>query len=120
MYGTGYIFSKSFFTGWIVVGIIWIFCSLFGVGLFPVWEGRATLAYTAKSIWYDITGRKSLALAGTRTQSGGARQAGEAGEGSSIEGAAAATDEEEVEGKVVGGEKGGEDQKSVIPVEKGD
>ena len=116
MYGTGYIFSKSFFTGWIVVGIIWIFCSLFGVGLFPVWEGRATLAYTAKSIWYDITGRKSLALAGTRAQGGGLGQAGEAREGSSIEGAAVVTDEEEV----VGGEKGSESQKSVAPVEKGD
>lgn len=30
MYGTGYIFSLKFFTGWVVVGIIWIFFSLFG------------------------------------------------------------------------------------------
>jgi hypothetical protein len=27
MYGSGYIFSLNFFTGWIVVGIIWIFLS---------------------------------------------------------------------------------------------
>jgi hypothetical protein len=30
MYGTGYIFSLRFFTGWVVVGIMWIFFSLFG------------------------------------------------------------------------------------------
>ncbi|KAK8074508.1 urea active transporter 1 [Apiospora hydei] len=41
MYGSGYIFSKPFFTGWVTVGIIWIFCSLGAVGLFPVFEGAA-------------------------------------------------------------------------------
>ncbi|CAN8100734.1 unnamed protein product [Discula destructiva] len=58
MYGTGYIFSKQFFTGWVVVGIIWIFCSLFAVGLFPIFEGRKTLAYTARAIFLDVTGKK--------------------------------------------------------------
>ncbi|KAF3765190.1 Na+/solute symporter [Cryphonectria parasitica EP155] len=55
MYGSGYIFSKKFFTGWVVVGIIWIFCSLFAVGLFPVFEGRKTLVNTAKLIYLDVT-----------------------------------------------------------------
>jgi hypothetical protein len=32
MYGSGYIFSAKFFTGWVVVGIMWIFFSLFGYG----------------------------------------------------------------------------------------
>lgn len=45
-------------TGWVVVGIIWIFCSLFGVGLFPVFEGRKTLVNTVKFIFLDITGKK--------------------------------------------------------------
>ncbi|EHK96192.1 putative urea active transporter 1 [Glarea lozoyensis 74030] len=58
MYGTGYIFSEKFFAGWVVVGIIWIFGSLFAVGLFPVWEGRAGLAYTIKAIYLDITGKQ--------------------------------------------------------------
>lgn len=56
MYGSGYIFSKQFFTGWVVVGIIWIFCSLFAVGLFPIYEGRKTLAETTKCIIRDISG----------------------------------------------------------------
>lgn len=42
LYGTGYVFSKKFFTGWVTVGIIWIFCSLGAVGLYPAWESRQT------------------------------------------------------------------------------
>jgi hypothetical protein len=57
MYGTGYIFSKQFFTGWVTVGIIWIFCSFLGVGLFPVFESRMTLFRTVKSIFLDVTGK---------------------------------------------------------------
>ena len=30
LYGSGYVFSLKFFTGWVVVGILWIFFSLFG------------------------------------------------------------------------------------------
>lgn len=57
MYGSGYIFSKPFFTGWVTVGIIWIFCSFLGVGLFPVFEGRKTLARTVKSVYLDLSGK---------------------------------------------------------------
>ncbi|KAK3934901.1 urea transporter [Diplogelasinospora grovesii] len=58
MYGSGYIFSKPFFTGWVTVGIIWIFCSFFGVGLFPIIEGRKTLVSTFKFMYLDIAGKK--------------------------------------------------------------
>ncbi|KAI1436943.1 Sodium:solute symporter family-domain-containing protein [Xylaria sp. CBS 124048] len=57
MYGSGYIFSKPFFAGWVTVGIIWIFGSLCAVGIYPVFEGRHTLMHTAKSIFLDLTGR---------------------------------------------------------------
>lgn len=57
LYGSGYIFSKPFFTGWVTVGIIWMFCSFIGVGLFPVFESRRTLARTCKHIYLDITGK---------------------------------------------------------------
>ncbi|CCC14078.1 hypothetical protein SMACR_08527 [Sordaria macrospora] len=60
LYGTGYIFSKPFFTGWVVVGIIWIFCSFIGVGLFPIYEGRDTLIRTCKYIYWDVTGKKNV------------------------------------------------------------
>ncbi|KAK0702973.1 Sodium:solute symporter family-domain-containing protein [Lasiosphaeria miniovina] len=57
LYGSGYIFSKPFFTGWVAVGIIWIFASFIGVGLFPVFEGRKTLVHTFKSIYLDLSGK---------------------------------------------------------------
>jgi hypothetical protein len=58
MYGTGYIFSKKFFTGWVVVGIIWLIGSLCCVGVFPVWEGRQALYHTFRSIYLDVTGKQ--------------------------------------------------------------
>ncbi|KXT05849.1 hypothetical protein AC578_1030 [Pseudocercospora eumusae] len=57
LYGSGYIFSKKFFTGWVVVGILWLFCSSFCVGLYPLWEGRKTSMRTIKLIFKDITGQ---------------------------------------------------------------
>jgi hypothetical protein len=58
MYGTGYVFSKKFFSGWVVVGIIWLIGSLLCVGVFPVWEGRKDLFGTFKSIYLDISGKQ--------------------------------------------------------------
>ena len=57
LYGSSYVFSKPFFTGWVSVGILWLFCSLFMVGLFPLWEGRHSMANTFKGIYKDISGR---------------------------------------------------------------
>ncbi|KAH9987838.1 Sodium:solute symporter family-domain-containing protein [Xylariaceae sp. FL0662B] len=50
MYGSGYVFSKPFFTGWVVVGIIWLFGSSFAVGIFPLWEGRDSMIRVAKGL----------------------------------------------------------------------
>ncbi|TRX88963.1 hypothetical protein FHL15_010191 [Xylaria flabelliformis] len=58
LYGSSYVFSKPFFTGWVTVGIIWIFVSLGAVGLFPIFEGRHTLKHTVKSIFLDLSGKK--------------------------------------------------------------
>lgn len=55
LYGTGYIFSKPFFTGWVVVGIIWLFFSLCCVSLFPLWEGRYSMARIFKAVFVDLT-----------------------------------------------------------------
>ena len=57
LYGTGYVFSKKFFTGWVVVGILWMFCSVFCVGLYPLWEGRKTSFRTFKAIIRDLSGK---------------------------------------------------------------
>ncbi|KAL6713891.1 urea active transporter [Lecanora helva] len=57
MYGSEYVFSKKFFTGWVVVGILWLFCSSFCVGLFPLWEGRHSMARTFMGIVRDLSGK---------------------------------------------------------------
>lgn len=58
MFGSRYIFSEKFFTGWVVVGIIWIFIALGCVGIYPLWEGRSGMAHIFKSMFLDITGQK--------------------------------------------------------------
>jgi len=65
IYGSGYIFSSKFFTGWVTVGIIWLFFSAFCVGLFPLWEGRHSMAHTFRSIYRDITGQRQIPASST-------------------------------------------------------
>lgn len=60
MYGSGYVFSEKFFAGWISVGIFWLFCSTFCVGLYPLWEGRKSLIHTFSSMFKDLTGKKNI------------------------------------------------------------
>lgn len=57
LYGTGYIFSESFFSGWVIVGIIWLLCSTMAVGVYPLWEGRESLVRNFGGMWRDITGK---------------------------------------------------------------
>jgi len=57
LFGTGYVFNKSFFTGWVVVGIIWLFFSTAVVVFLPLWQSRRTISHTFKSVVADITGK---------------------------------------------------------------
>lgn len=67
MYGSGYIFSKPFFTGWISVGILWLFCSSFCVAVYPLWEGRHTCARTITAIIKDVMGKGKPIVHGRAT-----------------------------------------------------
>ncbi|KAH3326996.1 hypothetical protein KXW13_002454 [Aspergillus fumigatus] len=67
MYGTSYIFSKKFFTGWVVVGLIWLFCTTFGVVIFPLWEGRQSIMRVVRLMALDLTGKKP-ALVGQKSR----------------------------------------------------
>lgn len=58
MYGSSYVFSKKFFTGWVVVGLIWLFCTTFGVVIFPLWEGRESIIRTVRLMALDAQGRR--------------------------------------------------------------
>lgn len=64
MYASSYVFSKPFFTGWVVVGILWLFCTAFGVVIFPVYEGRASIVRTVGSMFLELFGKKKAALHG--------------------------------------------------------
>ena len=39
-----------FFVAWVVVAMIWTFCSAFTVVLYPLWESRAALTQIATGI----------------------------------------------------------------------
>lgn len=58
MYGSSYIFSKPFFTGWVVVGMIWLFGTAFGVIIFPLWEGRHSMYRVVHMMSQDIMGKR--------------------------------------------------------------
>ena len=80
LYGTGYVFSRKFFTGWVSVGILWLFCSAFCVGLFPLWEGRKSMANTFKGIFRDLTGRHGPSVRGQVVENRGGEESAGAGE----------------------------------------
>ncbi|KAF9696630.1 hypothetical protein EKO04_005162 [Ascochyta lentis] len=44
MYGSRYIFSEKFFTGWIVVVFLWAFFAAIAITCTPIWEGRKDIA----------------------------------------------------------------------------
>ena len=50
LYGTAYQFSKKFFTGWVIVSLLWAFFSFFSVTVFPIIEGRHLLLSWAKAL----------------------------------------------------------------------
>lgn len=43
LYGTAYMFSKEFFTGWVIVSLLWAFFAFIAVTVFPIIEGRRLL-----------------------------------------------------------------------------
>ncbi|BFZ61126.1 urea active transporter [Saitoella coloradoensis] len=43
MLGAHYVFSKSFFTGWVVVMFIWTFLAAGVITFLPIWEGRDSI-----------------------------------------------------------------------------
>ncbi|KAI0260739.1 urea transporter [Gloeopeniophorella convolvens] len=48
------VFGVRGLTAWVVIGILWCFCSAFTVVLYPLWESRAALAQIMRGITKDI------------------------------------------------------------------
>lgn len=96
LYGTGYIFSKRFFTGWVTVGILWLFCSTACVGIFPLWQGRKTMAHTVKSMLLDVRGKYRPTLQGRAEVVDEVYKEGEVGEKGNGKGVETPEEKEEV------------------------
>lgn len=47
---------------------MWLFFSTACVGIFPLWQGRKTMAHTVKSMFLDITGKRKPTLQGRMQQ----------------------------------------------------
>jgi hypothetical protein len=45
-----YIFTRSFFSGWVVVAVIWHFAAILAVIVYPVWDGRHDIATAIRGI----------------------------------------------------------------------
>lgn len=58
LFFTHYVFSKGFFTGWIVVGILWAFVGTFITVVLPLWESSADMARVARGIMADMRGKR--------------------------------------------------------------
>lgn len=54
-----YIFTKSFFSGWTTVAIMWQFFAFGAVVVFPVWDGRFAIAKGARGVWNALRARKT-------------------------------------------------------------
>jgi len=53
------IFGVHGLTAWVVIGIIWCFCSAFTVVLYPLWESRVALVQIACGVIKDIFAKGS-------------------------------------------------------------
>lgn len=52
-----YIFTKSFYSGWIVVAIFWQFLAFIAVVLYPIYDGWHEIVTSCRGIWGSLMGR---------------------------------------------------------------
>ena len=65
LYGSGYVFSRGFFTGWMVIVFLWSWTAALLIWCLPIWESR-------KQLWKVISGVATLrkpVLTGAETPS---------------------------------------------------
>jgi hypothetical protein len=51
IYASGYIFSKGFFSAWVIVSIIWVWGTMLVAGFFPILDGREQIL----QVWKGLT-----------------------------------------------------------------
>ncbi|TFY67126.1 hypothetical protein EVG20_g4051 [Dentipellis fragilis] len=53
------IYGLHGFSAWVVIGIIWCFCSAISVVLYPLWESREALRQITMGMYQDVFGKGS-------------------------------------------------------------
>ncbi|KAF2707608.1 Na+/solute symporter [Pleomassaria siparia CBS 279.74] len=61
MFFSGHVFSRGFFTGWVVISFIWVFCSSAISCFLPIWETRRSFAAMMRKIRDDVRASKAEA-----------------------------------------------------------
>ncbi|KAG0257235.1 hypothetical protein DFQ27_005249 [Actinomortierella ambigua] len=56
MFFSDYVFSKTFYKGWVIMSIIWAICSTLAVTVYPLWESRDAIVTVVTSIGKMIVG----------------------------------------------------------------
>ncbi|CAG7960760.1 unnamed protein product [Penicillium salamii] len=66
LFGSEYIYSRPFFTGWVVVAFIWIWISVLICVVWPVMESLGALRGISTGVWVDL---RSLAGSASKRRS---------------------------------------------------
>ncbi|KAI9729869.1 MAG: urea active transporter [Cirrosporium novae-zelandiae] len=72
LFGSEYVFSKRFFTGWVVVSFLWVWVSMVICVVYPVVESRGALRGILGGVWGDLRvvlggrKRKGMGVVGRR------------------------------------------------------
>ncbi|KAF9901247.1 hypothetical protein EC991_006375 [Linnemannia zychae] len=61
MFFSNYVFTKGFYTGWVVLSIVWAICSTIAVTIYPIWESRGAIAEVFRGIAGLLTRKSSTA-----------------------------------------------------------
>ncbi|KAF9901121.1 hypothetical protein BX616_002370 [Lobosporangium transversale] len=62
MFFSNYVFSRGFYTGWVILSIIWAICSTIAVTIYPIWESRGAIGEVFKGMYNFITEKQSTAV----------------------------------------------------------
>ncbi|EME45527.1 hypothetical protein DOTSEDRAFT_129115 [Dothistroma septosporum NZE10] len=53
LFGTGYVYNRAFFEGWVVVSFIWVWVSMIICVIYPVFESTGALKEVSAGLWGD-------------------------------------------------------------------
>ncbi|PCH38689.1 hypothetical protein WOLCODRAFT_38226, partial [Wolfiporia cocos MD-104 SS10] len=50
MFLSHYVFSLTFFKGWVIICVIWLFIAAFITSILPLWESRRAMTQIARGV----------------------------------------------------------------------